>query len=72
MHYCLVLADDIRQFDFACKRDLIDWFNTHKPMLTEHFLVRLSVYRARAAYPHYVRLHKLCSLKDFIVKHKLM
>ena len=75
MRYVLVLVNDTRQIDFACKRDLIDWIKSHKPMMTDYYSSRLSVHRGgkpKFNYSSYVRLDKLCSLKDFIVKHKLL
>lgn len=74
MRYCLVFSPTNKQIDFACKRDLVDWIKSHSPFFSEFNCRRWFVHRAgkpKFVYSFYVRLERLCSLKEYIVKHKL-
>lgn len=64
-----------RQLDFACKRDLHDWIRVHSYLMTSRVQGFFNIYRAAkplAYFSHYRRLGRLCSLKEYIVKHKLL
>lgn len=75
MRYSLVNSVTDKQIDFACKRDLVDWIRTHSIFLTDRICRRWYVHRAMPPKQYcsrYRLLPRICSLKEYIVKHKLM
>lgn len=75
MRFSLVNSVTDKQIDFACKRDLVDWIRMHSPFLTERIQSRWYVHRAMAPAQYCFRyrlLPRICSLREYIVKHKLL
>lgn len=75
MRYCLVYPPSNKQVDFANKRDLMDWISTHRPFFNDcnsRFWFLHRAQKPKFSSRPFVRCDKICSLKDFIVKHKLM
>ena len=72
MYIALVNIVTDRQIDFANLGDLKMWIQTHKAFLSKKQIERFMLHRAEPApYRNYIRCVVLCSLKDFIQKHKL-
>lgn len=75
MRYSLVSSVTDKQIDFACKRDLVDWIRIHSVFLSEYICRYWSVYRAMKPKQYcskYRLLSRICSLRGYIVKHKLL
>lgn len=75
MRYSLVNSVTDKQIDFACKCDLVDWIRTHSIFLTDCICRRWHVHRAMPPKQYCTRyrlLPRICSLKEYIVKHKLL
>lgn len=75
MRYSLVHEVRDKQIDFACKRDLVVWIRSHSVFLTERVQCLWHVHRAALPKPYcsrYRLLPRICSLKEYIVKHKLL
>lgn len=73
MKYSLVHSVTDKQIDFACKRDLVDWIRAH-PFLTSCICRRWYVHRAMPPKRYCTRyrlLPRICSLEEYIVKHKI-
>lgn len=74
MRYCLFNSITGKQIDFANKQSLSDWILSHRAVLTDVMQRRWSVHRAGKPVSFllpFKRLSVLCSLHDFILKHKL-
>lgn len=72
MYIALVNIVTDRQIDFANLGDLKMWIQTHKAFLSKKQIERFMLHRAEPApYRNYIRCVVFCSLKDFIIKHKL-
>ena len=74
MRYCLYNSVSRKQIDFANKQSLIDWILVHRSVLTVFMQRRWKIHRAAKPaifFMPFKRLSFLCSLHDFIVKHKL-
>lgn len=73
MRIALVNIVSDRQIDFANLNDLKMWIQTHKAFLSKKQIERFVLHRAEPApYRNYIRCAVLCSLKQFINKHKLL
>lgn len=82
MRYCLVHPDSRKLvIFFYCKRDLHDWIHSHVFCLSRSSMSRLKLHRVivkRGLYHprHFHALYmvgpRICSLREYIVKHKLM
>lgn len=75
MRYSLVDSVTDEQIDFACKRDLVDWIRTHPILLTDRICCRWHIHRAMPPKKYcsrYRLLPRICSLKEYIVKHRPM
>lgn len=72
MRIALVNIVTDRQIDFANLSDLKMWIQSHKAFLSKKQIERFTLHRAEpVSYRNYIRCAVLCSLKDFIKKHKL-
>nr|DAT75866.1 MAG TPA: hypothetical protein [Microviridae sp.] len=73
MRYCLVHSVSDKQVDFANKQALLDWISTHRFALTDKIQRMWFVHRAEKpdTLRSYIRCAPICSLRSFIVKHKL-
>lgn len=78
MRYCLVHKTSRCVVPLFCKSELIDWIRTHSFCLTYGSILNWSVHRMRmyrrGTHGHYLVLagDYICSLHQYIVKHKLM
>lgn len=82
MRYCLVHPDSRKLVTFFyCKRDLHDWIHSHVFCLSRSSMSRLKLHRVIVSRVFYLpRRHRvvflvgprICSLREYIVKHKLI
>lgn len=73
MYIALVNIVTDKQIDFANLQDLKMWIETHRAFLSKKQIERFVLHRAELApYRNYIRCAVLCSLKQFINKHKLL
>ena len=72
-YYLVTDGNDVHPFKkkifFYCKRDLLDWISSHLFCLSRFVMNRIFVHRVIKASEVGPRI---CSLRDYIVKHKLM
>lgn len=74
MRYCLVHSRNKKQIVFLCKRDLLFWISEHRVFLTSRVQRDWQLYRCRVystSFSYYSVGFWICSLRDYIVKHKL-
>lgn len=73
MYIALVNIVTDKQIDFANLQDLKMWIETHRAFLSKKQIERFVLHRAEPApYRNYIRCAVLCSLRQFINKHKLL
>lgn len=81
MMYCLVNCRNGRQSFLYSKRELLDWIESHSFCLSSRLAMRsLDLHRVRTIRKGrglnysitWKRSERICSLREYIVKHKLL
>lgn len=80
MMYCLVNLKTGRQSFLYSKRELLDWIEVHSFCLSSCFMRMFDLYRVRTIRKGrglnysitWKCAERICSLHEYIVKHKLM
>lgn len=73
MRYCLVHVHSGKRILFMNKFELCSWIVQHRIYFTPVYLSLFALHRVRmdSSQAYYTLLGRICSLKEYIVKHKL-
>lgn len=74
MRYCLVHVHSGKRILFLNKSELHSWILQHRIYFTSVYLSLFALHRVRmdSSKAYYTLLGPICTLKEYLVKHKLM